>query len=291
MGFVQSICNREPGTSGAGGGLSATWGGTLGWGMGWTWAQPGGSGSKRRNRGQHWAHRSTGRQEGPASHRWSVRPAAEGGAGSAVRPGRSLPGQGWAEKLEVPEPRALGAGPGCRCAPSPPRPCPSSPAKRTGRKMSAGLCAVLLRLPQLPSVEANAVANGRAGRGRAGRALVAARDRPGPLLEDPVRRVVERTASPGGGWGQRWLPASLVTLIRSSGSFHAPRPEAGPPLPCQPGPGSGPAPSSCMRRPGSPPAAHDSLKVPPAKSSGHGVRIAVCLRASLLSKTSHMWVA
>lgn len=55
--------------------------------------------------------------------------------------------------------------------------------------MSAGLCALFLRLPQLPSVGANAASNwvnGRVGRGWTGpSAQLPEVDGTGPLLEDP----------------------------------------------------------------------------------------------------------
>lgn len=119
----------------------------------------GGAGPGRRGR------RPT--EGGPATGGASVL-RAEGGAGSCCPASGAPPGGG---KLSE-NPRRCGRlGPGggarrCRCAPF--WPCPSSPTKGTGRKMSAGLCALFFSLPQLPSVGANAASNwaaGRVGRG------------------------------------------------------------------------------------------------------------------------------
>lgn len=89
--------------------------------------------------------------------------------------------------------------------------------------MSAGLCALFLRLPQLPSVEANAASNwatGRAWRGWAGHSAgcrwLPEMDWQAPLLEDPRRgRAVEGDARSG---QQEWPLASVFTMAEGTKS-------------------------------------------------------------------------
>lgn len=112
---------------------------------------------------------------------------AKGGAGSGCPTGEEPRGEGGTElhlgpsreAKQVQETRTLGRGPGGSTV----LPTLPPPPKRTGRKMSAGLCALFLRLPQLPSVGANAASNwatGRVGGGGLGTALSCQRctDRP-----------------------------------------------------------------------------------------------------------------
>lgn len=173
------------------------------------------------------------------------------------------------------EPRTLGAGLGGVAVLLPhSRPYPSSPTKRTGRKMSAGLCALFLRLPQLPSVEANAASNGRVRRGWAGHSSQWQRWTAQALY----------LQTPGGGWqreqppmvrGVEVAPCQLGHHHQELWVFPCAQAQARLPLPHQPGMDCGPVSSSCMKRPGSPPTAHSSLQFPPTKSTELGVSKAV----------------
>lgn len=94
--------------------------------------------------------------------------------------------------------------------------------------MSAGLCALFLRLPQLPSVGANAASNwatGRVGRGVGWAQLQwPEMDRSLRSLKTPGGGMVERTAFLGLGNGGSSLAAWSPSL--RFGSFHVPRPRA-----------------------------------------------------------------
>lgn len=95
--------------------------------------------------------------------------------------------------------------------------------------MSAGLCALFLRLPQLPSVEANAASNWATGRawrrvGWAQRWLpLVARDglAAGCLKTPGGRRALERAARSG---QQEWPFASVLTIIEGAQEQKSTRP-------------------------------------------------------------------
>lgn len=88
--------------------------------------------------------------------------------------------------------------------------------------MSAGLCALFLRLPQLPSVGANAACNwaaGRAGGGGLGTALGCREGLVALCPKTPGGGAVERTASLGQGRQGGSLPAWSPSLRGQEGKI------------------------------------------------------------------------